>query len=513
VSVISNVPYWIGIAYDNAISVTIADATNLGGYVGANTYSNGPPQNLTANAGGQTSWQLWADLQGDSILEARAYVYTWLTEFDEEGPPSPPTVVNGWSNATWTVTVYPPAPPDPHYTKTRIYRSVTSQQGQGTYFYVDEIPITQTVYVDKSDDATIALNEQLLSLFWSAPPPGLKAIIGLPNGIAVGFQANEIWFSEPYRPHAWPPSYVITTEFPIIGLGVCGQSLVVCTAGTPYLVNGVNPATMVLTKINLHEPCLHRGSIVATDTTVFYVSPNGLIQIAQSGAGSNVTDGWVSRERWQALTPSKYIRAIKNATSYFAFGTVQGTDVSVAQQGFTIDLSAADQTSFTIWPQPGGHRLGFMPLNSPNGYDIVNVLSDAWTGVGMLIQNGALYYYDFADTAPTIVPYKWRSKIYQQQSRKNFQAMRVWFTVPSTTPAQGARNTAEPQPALGPNQYGVIRVYADGNLWTTRELRASGELLRIYAGSTAEQWQFELEGRVSVSNMQVATSVKELGLV
>lgn len=387
VSVISNVTYWVGIACDNALYVTVADADLNTGHSADNTYSNGPPLTLSALAGGKPCWQVWADLVGDTVFEARAYVYTWLTEFAEEGPPSPPTVVNGWSNAVWTVTVTPLAPSDPHYTKTRVYRSVTSQTGQGTYFFVAEFPITQTVYVDQSDNATIALNEQLQSLFWSGPPAGLKAIMAMPNGITVGFQSNEIWFSEAYRPHAWPANYVITTEFPIIGLGVCGQSLVVCTAGTPYLVTGVNPATMALTKINLHEPCLHRGSIVATDTTVFYISPNGLIQVSQSGAGSNVTEGWISRERWQALTPSKLVRAIKNATSYFAFGTVSGSDVSVAQFGFTIELSKEDETSFTIWPQPGGHRLGFMPLSSPNGRDIVNVQSDAWTGVGLLVQS------------------------------------------------------------------------------------------------------------------------------
>jgi hypothetical protein len=512
VSVISNVTYWVGFAHDAALSVPVADETTHAGAYATNTFANGPPP-VIASATGYPTWQVWADLKGDSILEARAYVYTWVTEFQEEGPPSQPTLLNGWSNAIWTVTLTPPAPPDPHYTKTRIYRSVTSQTGVGTYFFVEEIPIDQTVYTDVSDDKTVALNEQLPSLNWNAPPTDLQAIIGMPNGITIGFRKNEIWFAEPYHPHAWPPAYVITTEFPIVGIGVCGQTAVICTAGTPYLVTGVHPSTMALTKINLHEPCLHRGSIVATDTTVLYVSPNGLIQINQSGAGGNVTEGWVSRERWMELTPVKFVRAIKNTTAYFAFGTVSGGDTSVARQGFTIELSGEDQTSFTIWPQPGGHRLGFMPMSSPNGFDIVNVLSDAWTGVALLVQNNAVYYYDFTDLHPIIVPYRWKSKAYQHQSRKNFQALRIWFSVPDTTPVQVDRNTDDPQPTLGPNQYGVVRVYADEKLWTTRELRKSGELMRIYAGSVYETWHFEIEGRVRVTNMQVATSVKELGLV
>jgi hypothetical protein len=245
-----------------------------------------------------------------------------------------------------------------------------------------------------------------------------------------------------------------------------------------------------------------------------YISANGLIQISQSGAGSNVTDDWISRDRWQSLTPAKYVRAIKLAGSYFAFGTVSGNDTSVAQQGFTIPLTGQDQTSFTIWPQPGGHRLGFMPMSAPNEFDIVNLETDIWTGIGMLIQNRGIYYYDFGDPNPVITPYKWKSKAYQQQSRKNFQALRVWFSVPDTTPAQNPqRNVSEPQPVLADDQFGIIRCYADDNLWCTRELRKSGELLRIYSGSVYETWSFEVESRVRITNIQVATSTKELGLV
>jgi len=516
VSVISDVTYWLGIAHDNPVYVTIADTRVHNGSTISNTYSNGPPA-IAAATGGGAVWQMWGDLFGASVFAARAYVYTWVSAYGEEGPPSPPAVVNGWSNANWTVSLFQPLPEnmgiDRNITKTRIYRSISNQQGQGTYFLVAEIPVTQATYVDTIDDATVSLNSQMESLYWSEPPADLKGFRAFPNGVAVGWKSNEIWFSEPFRYHAWPPTYVLTAEFPIVGVGVCGNAIVVCTQGSPYLITGINPSTMSMTKINLPEPCLHSGSIVATDTTVLYVSQNGLMQISQSGAGSNVTEGWITREKWQALIPHRFVRAIKHATSYFAFGTKVGTDASVARQGFTVELSTEDQTSFTIWPQPGGHRLGFSQLSSPNNYDIDNVEVDPWTGVGMLIQNGGIYYYDFTDQNPTIVPYKWRSKTFQQTSRRNFEAIRCWFSVPPTTPVQTARNVNEPQPVLAANQFGIIRVYVDDTLWTTRELRTSGELLRIYSGIKGEMWSFEIEGRVNVSNLQCATSVKELAMV
>jgi hypothetical protein len=517
VQVYPNTTYWIGIGIDSDIAVVVANTDSYQGVRAPNTFSNGPPQFISGIVAGY-NWQMWADLIGQSVYEARAYVYTWVTAYGEEGPPSPPTLVNGWSNGVWTLNLFTPDPLDMgtrrNITTTRIYRTVTSNTGQGSYFFVAEIPVSQATYQDTSDDAFVANNAQMVSLYWSGPPADMKGIEAFPNGVAIGFKSNEVWFSEAYRPHAWPPNYVLTTEFPIIGIGVTGQMIVVATEETPYVITGTNPATMSMSKINLTEPCLHRGSIVSTDTTVLYVSQNGLIQISQSGAGANITEGWVSREKWQGLTPQKFIRAIKHATSYFAFGTVSGTDNSVAQQGFTVELSQEDQTSFTIWPQAGGHRLGFEQLSAPNGYDINNVELDAWTGVGLLVQNGGVWYYDFTDQAPSIVPYLWRSKVYQQLSKRNFAAARVWFTVPPNTPAQNpTRNTADPQPVLAPDQYAIMRVYTDGQLFTTREIRSSGELLRIYSGTLVEMWQFELEGRVAISNAQIGTTVKELGLI
>lgn len=519
VSVISNTTYWIGIMSNAAFLVEQANSS-VNTYSYPATYTNDAPD--TINVGDLThsaTVRLWANLVGASIFEARGYVYTWVTEYDEEGPPSEPVVVNGWSNATWTITLFQPETINlggptavRNIKKTRIYRTVTSQAGIGTYFLVAEIPVEQGVYVDQSEDDKVALNTQLLSLYWFPPPEDLQAIVDFPNGIAVGFRSNEIWFSEAYRPHAWPPGYVLTTEFPIVGVGVAGQSIVVCTKGAPYLVSGVNPASMSITKINLTEPCLHRGSIVATDTAVLYISPNGLIQISQSGAGLNVTENWVSREKWQKYTPHSEIRAIKLATSYFAFGNSLG-DHDPLTTGFTLELSSEDKTSFTIWPQAGGHRLGLNLMTPPTEYDIYNVLVDQWTGIGLVIQNQQVFYYDFADPAPEIVPYTWRSRVYQEMAKRNYEAIKVFFTVPTTTPAQVERDVSHPQLTLGDNQYGIVRVYVDGELWTSREIRRSGELLRIFSGIKGEEWQFEIEGRVEISNVQIATSVKELAQV
>jgi hypothetical protein len=152
-------------------------------------------------------------------------------------------------------------------------------------------------------------------------------------------------------------------------------------------------------------------------------------------------------------------------------------DTSQAQTGFTIELDQ-DNASFTIWPQPGGHRLGFNRLTSPTGFDIDNVMTDVWTGTGLLISNGYVYYFDFGDPEPAMVPYTWRSKTYQQNVKRNYAAMRAFFTVPVNTPTQNAiRNTAphdDPSwDTLDPGQYGIIKTYVDVDGVSEMALNAS----------------------------------------
>jgi hypothetical protein len=393
-------------------------------------------------------------------------------------------------------------------------------------------------FVDTLPDNLVSLNNELVSTNWFPPPTNLQGMVALPNGVFAGWKNNEVWFCQPYQPHAWPPGFVITTDFPVVGLGVMNGALAVLTNTVPYVILGSQPSNMAALKCDKPHPCLSRGSILSGDAAVTYMSPNGLIQVTASGQCINTTDLWFTRERWQQLTPQKYTRAVELASSYFCFGSTSplgtATDNSVAQQGFTIEL-AADAQNFTIWPQPGGHRLGFMPLSSHviiNGIpqNIDNVQLDPWTGIGLIVSNQSVYYYDFSDPVPIPVPYDWVSKVYQNNAKKNYSAFKLFFKVPAAVPAPaGERFEAEPtDPAwatLGATQYAIVKTYADigvdenGNLNGSmvlvdcKEVRRSGEMLRLPAGFKAEQWQFEIVGRVIVTNLQVATSAKELANV
>jgi len=529
----SQTKYWIGFATDSSIQVqgspndNALPHDNVAMFI--NTFSNGPAAEAQGVILGEPGIQMFIDCNTDDVLEARAYTYTWVSAYNEEGPPAPPTLVNGWSNGVWTVGLWEPPSDDVGVLRNlksiNIYRTVSGASGQTVYYFVANVPIGTVSYTDVIPDNTVALNLQLPSTTWYPPPENLQGLTALPNGMMAGFVSNQIWFCVPYFPHAWPPAFVLTTDYPIVGLGVTSGALVVCTGATPYVVNGISPGNMSMSKCSEPNPCLSRASILSGDAAVSFMSPNGLIQVTAQGQAVNTTALWITRERWQQLTPQLYPRAVYLASCYFVMGSVSpdGTDTSEAQEGFTIELDQ-DNSSFSIWPQPGGHRLGFNVLTSPDEFDIENVLTDPWTGIGLLVQDSSVYYYDFSDPLPEMVPYTWSSKIYQQNTRKSYEAMRVWFTVPTNTPAQSAVRNEKPANdtswlTLGTGQYGILRTYVDvdgtGNLTLIdcREIRKSGELLRIISGFKAEQWQWEITGRVIISNVQVATSAKELANV
>lgn len=525
-----NVKYWIGMAISAADAFQFANSTGNSGVVSLNTYTNGPPatiNNLSTNYG---ELQMWADLTTSSVLEARAYVYTYITEYGEESPPSPATTVTGWSNGTWTIDLFQP-PPDQlgvtrNIKKLRLYRTVTATGGSTTYFQVTgtdgtDLDVTTAQYVDVITDDIVVANNQLQSQLWTPPPEGLLGMVVMPNGVLAGWKGNEIWFCEPYRPHAWPPTYVQTTEYPIVGLGVSGNACVAATTGAPYVTQGVTPSSMTATKVQTSEPCHSRKSIIGNSDGVYYCSPNGLIMVSQYGTVTNTTETWVTREKWQALTPQANLAAVFMNGMYVTWERApNGNEGALGNRGFTIEVNGADAQSFNILPQPGGHRLGFQKLANPLAQGIAAFMIDHWSSVSLLIVRNGLYYYDFGDQAPALTVLDWTSKEFQQRTRKNFEAVRIKFKVPPGLAALNAtrmeNDTTDPVwlAPLPADRWGYLLVYADGGaLVTAREIRRPQEIMRILSGFKHETWKFRFITRLKIENMQVGTSVKGMANV
>lgn len=459
-----------------------------------------------------------------ATLVSRTYIATLVSDYGEEGPASNPFLIeNARIDDTFTITLAAVAADDlgvdRNIKKIRLYRTVVSTVGTVTYYLVDEVDalVTTQVIVDTATDAVISSNAILDSIAW-VEPPELDGFAVMPNGILAGFKGKELWFSEPYRPHAWPVSFGLTIEYDIIGMAVIGQTLVLCTKGNPMTASGVHPSVITTSKLAAFEPCVSKGSIVATEMGVFYTSLNGLIQV-MSGLAQNVTAQFISKDKWSTIVNRAKVNAARLGNAYYAFGSsvsetfqedafqvnaVQTADITGANMGFMIDTT--------------NPAMGFQYL----GDDIIvdSLKNDAWSSELLVVRDGVVTWMDQREGYPRDT-FKWKSKVFQVPSVKNFAAFKMWFDPSGTVPGSAQLlSIINPTTGLCPDltfdpdtQYGVVRVYADSNLIAAYEFRTPGELFRLPSGFEATFWEIEFEGRVRVKNFQMATAVKELSNV
>lgn len=270
-----------------------------------------------------------------SLQSSTSWVYTLVTNLNEESPPSPVSaslmLCPGQTVNFSGLAITPPGGGTYTIAKRNIYQSVTGSNGVVKY------RLAHTINDGVSTTAAVTVTGALVTLLpsegWDPPPADMHSIIAMPNGILAGLSKNDIYFSEPYLPHAWDGENALSMDFPGVGLGAFGSTLVVATQGHPYIVSGSTPASMTLEKVAINQACVSKRGIASMTDGVLYPSPDGLVFIGSSGFRI-VTDSIMTRDDWQELVPSS-ITAVAHDGRYYGFydtGSIQG--------GFVIDVGA-----------------------------------------------------------------------------------------------------------------------------------------------------------------------------
>lgn len=214
----------------------------------------------------------------------------------------------------------------------RIYRTNTGNT-ETEYQLVAEVPVGDTTYADTVPDNS--LGETLPSLEWDMPPGNLHSIVTLPGGALAALSGNELCFSEPYYPHAWPAAYRRTMAFDGVALGVFGNTLVAATKGHPYIANGVDPATVSLAMAGVEYPCVSKRGCVSFDFGVVFPSHVGLVLVGVNGT-EVVTRDLYSRDEWAAIRPDTLFATIHDG------------------RYFGVHLDTEDRTRAMILDRSGG---------------------------------------------------------------------------------------------------------------------------------------------------------------
>jgi hypothetical protein len=262
------------------------------------------------------------------LIESRAYITTFVTDRSEESAPSPASeLIDLDQNDTVAVT-RPAYTSGRNITHWRVYRSNSSSNGAAYQMVPNPSDakgwlIASTTITD--DLKAAELQEVCPTATWDEPVATLQGIKAGPNGVNAGYEGNNWWPCEPYVPYAWPREYGITTDFPIVGHAVVGQSWVVLTRGRPYQISGADSASMLARKLDFNQACVAKRGIVEVTGGVVYPSPDGLCLIDEVGNGRILTGEHFSKTQWEALVPSSIFAAEVDGCYVFHYDTGSAT--------------------------------------------------------------------------------------------------------------------------------------------------------------------------------------------
>lgn len=401
-----------------------------------------------------------ATLPPQVITDSRVYVYTYVSEYGEEGPPSDPSTLIDIDPGLPVVVTMGTAPTGSYnITKKYIYRTSTGTNTT-SYQFVAEVPVATTTYSDykKASD----LGEVIPSVNWQPPPSDMVGLRVMANGIFTGFSGKDVCFSEPFLPHAWATVNRLTVDHNIVGLGAFGQSLAVLTDSFPYIITGVDPSAMTMIKTSLQQACVSKRSIVETGDGVIYASPDGLVKISLGGIAV-ITEQILSQEQWQSYNPSS-IHAYMHEGRYYAFYTKADASTGVlvfTLTGIDAPMSIGAQHTTAAHVVPTADSLYIVEDDSIKKMDKGNSVKE----------------------------YLWKSKVYESPMPMNYGVAQIFA-----------------------NSYGsgiTFKVFADGSLRHTKTVTSS-DPFRLPSGFLAKDWYVQVEGTSEISCISVAQSPVEL---
>jgi|TARA_R100001460_G_scaffold3167_8_gene9637 hypothetical protein len=426
-----------------------------------------------------------------------SYVYTFVTAYGEEGPPSPAsTVVTTDDNQTVNLSSLETssAKSNTNLLKKRIYRSNTGSNTTAFQF-VAEVTLATTTYADTSNNNELA--EVIPSTTWIAPPDDdtslypdgpMKGLCALPGGVFAGFTGKRICFSEPFLPHAWPANYRLVIEEEIVNIKVVSNGILATTKGVPYLITGSGPESMTAIRIESSHANLNKRSMVDMGPYVIYASPDGLIA-AEGTTVRNITEGIITPTQWQANYYPATITGFMWEERYVGFFD-RGSG-SPRYGGFIFDPRVSDGTSFVDLDASGLIRGGHTDPDDSQLYLIISNTIKKFQG------------------SNTNLTFNWKSKEY---------------VMPKPTSMGFAKVDAETYPVR-------VKVYGDGSVIYNAVIASSGNTFTVTGttpsfSSTAisepvvrlpasvhKTYAVEVEGATIVNEICVGDSMDELRTV
>lgn len=489
---------------------------------------------------------------GSGDIESRSYVYCYVRQWSDGtidvGKSSGP-LKNSSDRSRYTVDVRPGqvvdmsiVDPIAHangigagINKIYIYRSEVTSAGQALYSYVDQFDVNTnrvtnnpaavwvsngSYYKYSDSKPNTSLGEACPSIYWDAPVTGLKGLVSLQNGLFAAYKDSTIYVSDWNAPHAWPYEHTVTIDYPIVGLGSFGNTIVVCTEAAPVLITVTDPTKPTTRAIQENCPCVSAGSIVSTRNGVIFASTNGLVLI-NSASPTFITEKIITQDEWLPLHPESLQAAFLNNTYYGFF-----TNPTEKAAGFLFDLDS--YTYSTVYNSIVSS--GMVYTSQPTKI-VYNDVEQSQLYVCYPLENKTQYSLNSFGTDSRInKSFRWRSKVnVSPQGLFTLSCAQVNFTKlsslkpePSIWEGRLAGSAlgmvyVNKQPVNGWCKTSTIELYdktvfnyyVDGKLRFTKNI-VDSKPFRLPSGFRGETVEIELKSNSHVHSVILASSMGEL---
>lgn len=429
-----------------------------------------------------------------TVVKTVSYVYTLVDEFGSESAPNTASAVievQGGQYLSLSNFVVPDTSQGNSIQYLRLYRLEADGTSSADYMLigcrpgaldtaeVQDIPAAQildtsTPVYDGNDNLTPTgltdnVYETIPSTEWTAPPATAGNLVQFSNGILALTDDNEIFVSEALVPYAYPLAYGNITQDDIVGVGVFRESLIIPTTAVPYALHGSDPSTMMFERLTRYpQACLCKRGILSTDLGVMYPSPDGYFMI-DSATGKLVTEHLITKAQWMANHSPSALKAIEydSKVYWFKIGTNAGYVLDVRNPEYLkkIEIASNYQIYDALYEKATDKFYLLVKNISTNIYQIISLFSST-----------------------SELKFTWKSGI---------------FTFPVPISMSTCR-------VLGDLSAGVtVKIYADGVLIRSMAV-LDDSIFRTASGVRAKNWQIELTGYGTVTEVVLATSVQEL---
>lgn len=493
---------------------------------------DGCPRYATFTNFGTTDWALGipsptvqpaaSHAGGTGSAVSRSYCYTFYqpSTGEETGPSSPSNIIAGKVDGTWTISGFSSTPANSRAAnfntaglKQRLYRTAGNS---ASWQLVAERAVSTADWTDALSDSAI-LGDELISSGWEPPPVGLKGIIVLPNGSAVGFYGNQILYSEPFQMHAWPLAFRYQVESEIVGIAAYGTTVIICTETRPFVATGVSPESVTVESFSEVWPCLSKRSVCSVGDGVVFATRHGLGYIGQSG-NDIITKGLYTAEEWYPLDPASMVVRVSDGRLFVSFIPDGGS----TRQLVRIDMGEAAQlTSFsgncnTLYVDPLNGRLYLVSdkvylFDGTFGSRNTFVWKSKQIELAEPVNFGAVLIEWQGTMTPTEVQAAYQRFIDDQAANQVVIAAHIHVGAFgqlgfNTDPINGATGVAEPRSPGETLEYTLFD--HDSPVFTQRVV--SGQPFRLPGGYKTDVIAHQLVGNVRVKYIKIAETM--LGL-